>query len=401
MVINDTLGNFNTSTMIDNSGNNYFKLYSYIEDHPAPVSNAPEKTEIFIRDEDIIELGLQNTTQIDIGTSDTNINIKGEKYPPDIDFLHNVDITSPTDNQILVFDSSTQTWKNEDNAGGGGGGADELNDLTDVTVSAPSSGELLIFNSNTNLWENSSPTLNTNSDVQITSATNNQILEYSSSLQKWVNVDFPGVSEQYTTIFSSGFAFNQFVQNYWGLHVEFESDESGANIAVLSEIVWDFSSGTGSLYGGYPGVYDWHQFVHYFDPCTASVSDAIYPAPVPWDGSGSIMSPTSFSAWVDNLWDTNENPAINTFSYDYDDGGGTDTYEWDILRYPYVTFNSSTASKTALMYQQVVGEGELTTLEKPSAIRVIGKWGDNVLCHDPTLRVANGFTLADASTAAP
>ena len=55
--------------------------------------------------------------------------------------LTDVDIESPTNDQVLKYDSATQKWKNSN----GGGGASALDDLTDVDITSPTSVDGLLF----------------------------------------------------------------------------------------------------------------------------------------------------------------------------------------------------------------------------------------------------------------
>lgn len=55
--------------------------------------------------------------------------------------LSDVAITTPTDGQALIYDSTAQKWKNAS-----GGGASSLNDLTDVAISSPAIGQVLTYN---------------------------------------------------------------------------------------------------------------------------------------------------------------------------------------------------------------------------------------------------------------
>ena len=65
--------------------------------------------------------------------------------------LSNVDITSPTNGQVLKYNSSTQKWEN---GTGGGGGASAISDLTDVDLTSPVDGQLLMYDATNNEWIN-------------------------------------------------------------------------------------------------------------------------------------------------------------------------------------------------------------------------------------------------------
>jgi hypothetical protein len=62
-----------------------------------------------------------------------------------------------------------------------------------VSISSPSNNQCLVYNSTTSKWTNgnsSSSTLASDSDVYITSPTQAQFLQYSSALSKWVNATY-------------------------------------------------------------------------------------------------------------------------------------------------------------------------------------------------------------------
>lgn len=85
-----------------------------------------------------------------------------------LDDLTNVDITSPTNGQVLKYDSTNQEWVNANESGGGGASA-----VADLT------------------------------DVNLTSLANGQILKYDSTSQKWINSDESGGGNlSYETVFS-------------------------------------------------------------------------------------------------------------------------------------------------------------------------------------------------------
>lgn len=98
--------------------------------------------------------------------------------------LTDVDISSPSNDQVLKYDNATQKWVN----GTGGGGASDLDDLTDVTLTNPASGQVLEYDGSK--WANANlPTvpadLDDLSDVTLSSPTSGQFLKYDGS--KWVN----------------------------------------------------------------------------------------------------------------------------------------------------------------------------------------------------------------------
>ncbi|MBO7734448.1 MAG: hypothetical protein J6S67_17920 [Methanobrevibacter sp.] len=81
-------------------------------------------------------------------------------------------------------------------AGGGGGGATSLSQLNDVNISNPSNNQGLLYNSETGKWVNASlpsgvDELSELTDVDLASLVEGQILQYSDG--KWVNRDVSDV----------------------------------------------------------------------------------------------------------------------------------------------------------------------------------------------------------------
>lgn len=109
-----------------------------------------------------------------------------------LDDLTNVDITSPTNGQVLKYDSTNQEWVNANESGGGGGStvtitptlatgtkiADYSIDGTAGALYAPSGGGASAVADLT--------------DVNLTSLANGQILKYDSTTSKWVNANESG-----------------------------------------------------------------------------------------------------------------------------------------------------------------------------------------------------------------
>lgn len=60
-------------------------------------------------------------------------------------------ITSPTNGQTLVYDDTTNKWKN---GAGGGGGSSTLSGLTDVTISTPTDAQPLTYDNASSKWVN-------------------------------------------------------------------------------------------------------------------------------------------------------------------------------------------------------------------------------------------------------
>lgn len=65
----------------------------------------------------------------------------------ELDELHNVAITSPTDGQALKYDSASGLWKN-------GNVIDTLADITDVDLTDMADGDVLSYNASLSKWKN-------------------------------------------------------------------------------------------------------------------------------------------------------------------------------------------------------------------------------------------------------
>ena len=94
------------------------------------------------------------------------------------------------------------TYKNMqtamDAALGGGGGSSTLAELTDTDISTPTNGQVLTYDSTAEKWENaniptpSTPALSDLTDTAISTPTNGQVLTYDSTAEKWVNASAGG-----------------------------------------------------------------------------------------------------------------------------------------------------------------------------------------------------------------
>lgn len=67
------------------------------------------------------------------------------------DLTDDVNISSPTDGQILKYDGTSSKWVN---GTGGGGGASDLDDLNDVDITTPQNGDTLVYDSANSKWIN-------------------------------------------------------------------------------------------------------------------------------------------------------------------------------------------------------------------------------------------------------
>lgn len=62
--------------------------------------------------------------------------------------MSDVNLTTPTNGQVLEYNGTTQKWENKAQAGGA------LSNLTDVNISLPANGNILQYNSTSQKWEN-------------------------------------------------------------------------------------------------------------------------------------------------------------------------------------------------------------------------------------------------------
>lgn len=78
--------------------------------------------------------------------------------------LNDVDLSSPTDGQVLGYNGTTNKWENV--TGGGGGGSSTFAGLNDVNVTGVQNGDIARYNSTTGKWTDSSDL----SDLELTVA---------------------------------------------------------------------------------------------------------------------------------------------------------------------------------------------------------------------------------------
>lgn len=104
--------------------------------------------------------------------------------------LTDVVINTPTNNQVLGYDSITQKWVNQIV-----GGIDSIDDIDNITIDNPISGQVLKYtvHNNQGYWTNgdvdfTTATLNSFTDVSISNPINGDILKYNSSTGFWTNV---------------------------------------------------------------------------------------------------------------------------------------------------------------------------------------------------------------------
>lgn len=74
----------------------------------------------------------------------------------------------------------------------------ELENLTDVNITTPTGGQGLVYNNTTQKWENgnvsSASSIDTLTDVHLTNLTDGQVLKYDSTNQEWINANGGGGS---------------------------------------------------------------------------------------------------------------------------------------------------------------------------------------------------------------
>jgi len=103
-----------------------------------------------------------------------------------INDIGDVNITNIQNGQRLVYNSSNSKWENStitDN------NTDNLNDLTDTNLDSIANNETLIYNTTNSKWENGNINLNYIGDVNINSLNNGEVLKYNSTTSKWENQD--------------------------------------------------------------------------------------------------------------------------------------------------------------------------------------------------------------------
>lgn len=95
-----------------------------------------------------------------------------------------------SNNKVLRADG---TWVDQS---GGGGGSSTLAGLSDVDLSSPSDSQILQYDNESSKWINvdppaSSSSIETLTDVDLDDLSDGQMLQYDNSSSKWVNVDPP------------------------------------------------------------------------------------------------------------------------------------------------------------------------------------------------------------------
>ena len=99
--------------------------------------------------------------------------------------LTDVELTNLSNNQILIYDSTTSKWKNSDDV-------DQIPQFSvlNSTISNVQDGQSWVYNGSNSKWENTTTaggTIQTLSDTNITNLSDNQILKYDNASSKWLN----------------------------------------------------------------------------------------------------------------------------------------------------------------------------------------------------------------------
>lgn len=108
-----------------------------------------------------------------------------------LDALADVEITTPSDGQALLYDAANDEWVNGDVSA-----VASLDDLTDTDITTPTNGQVLSYDDVNGKWVNDDlpnipDELSDLSDVSFASPSNGQVMTYNGTSQKWENKDIP------------------------------------------------------------------------------------------------------------------------------------------------------------------------------------------------------------------
>ena len=108
--------------------------------------------------------------EVDFNTEYARVKVYGgvtlnEPIPDELDDLSDVSITTPSNGDVLTYDSNSQEWVNQ--AVPTPTVPSDLDDLSDVSITTPSNGDVLTYDSNSQEWINQAvpPTYVTYSEV--------------------------------------------------------------------------------------------------------------------------------------------------------------------------------------------------------------------------------------------
>lgn len=190
-------------------------------------NNVAQTTDVDLMDGDdgkgISSVDIDANGHLIITYTDDTTHDAGE-IPVDIALseVSDVNITTPTDGQILKYDTASSKWINAtipaieslgdiDDVTISGATADQIlvydgtnwvnrnnevvadiNDLTDVDITTPTNGQILIYDSTTSTWKNGSPgatstTIEDLADVTVTAIQDGQVLKWDAANSVWIN----------------------------------------------------------------------------------------------------------------------------------------------------------------------------------------------------------------------
>lgn len=103
--------------------------------------------------------------------------------------LEDVNITSPQNGQILVYDAVGNVWKN----GSPSATSTSLDDLSNVNIDNVENGQTIVYDAENEVWVNGessgASSMSDLTDVDLQNLTNGDILTYNSTTSKWENKD--------------------------------------------------------------------------------------------------------------------------------------------------------------------------------------------------------------------
>ena len=146
--------------------------------------------------------------------------------------LLDVTLSSPTNGQVLTYNSASGKWINQNPQSGG---ASSLSQLSDVNIGVLADGQVLKYSQTAGKWINSSISVSVGmsdlTDVSISSLVNNQVLVYNGTSGKWTNqTNLPGT--------------------WWG-----RSMSNGAVTGIIEKTSGIKIDSAGTGYGGYVYFY--------------------------------------------------------------------------------------------------------------------------------------------------
>jgi hypothetical protein len=172
-----------------------------------------------------------------IGDQDSGVYHRVITAADGIASLADVEITTPDNGDVLVYDSAEAKWVNAPASGG----SSTLDNLTDVSISSPNNGEVLVYNNG--VWQNAaSPggasAITDLTDVDVSSPNNGDVLVYNNGTwQNQPNTDMSGVA--YVGV------ANEFTQDNTFTRIEI-ANEGSIEAPANGTIIWDIGE-TGEI----------------------------------------------------------------------------------------------------------------------------------------------------------